>query len=243
MGKCIITYKGKKYSEEQFKEYFNNNKQEFTTYIAKNKDVIDSFKRKMEGIDFVFSQSPELASIGSKAQYLQYLSTIFKTSKVKDIVYHFSNVKIDEPNKEKFSLSANINRRRGFFGISENINPGNNFANVEGTIPHAMLFDIKNPDFGDFSIIPPVVAKDETKDSAIIKQRGGINYYVVFEPEQIHILSSKKDLEMFRNFINFTKSEYAKYGDIQQFRDYIMSKNFAAIEEFLVVNNKIDRKC
>ena len=87
---CIITYKGQKYSEEQFKEYFINNKQEFTTSIAKNKDVIDSFKRKMEGIDFVFSQSPELASIGSKAQYLQYLSTIFKTSKVKDIVYHGS---------------------------------------------------------------------------------------------------------------------------------------------------------
>jgi len=85
---CIITYKGQKYSEEQFKEYFINNKQEFATSIAKNKDVIDSFKRKMEGIDFVFSQSPELASIGSKAQYLQYLSTIFPNSKVKDIVYH-----------------------------------------------------------------------------------------------------------------------------------------------------------
>ena len=96
MGKCIITYKGKKYSEEQFKEYFINNKQEFATSIAKNKDVIDSFKRKMEGIDFVFSQSPELASIGSKAQYLQYLSTIFKTSKVKDIVYHGSLNKIEE---------------------------------------------------------------------------------------------------------------------------------------------------
>ena len=41
---CIITYKGKKYSEEQFKEYFINNKQEFATPIAKNKDVIDSFK-------------------------------------------------------------------------------------------------------------------------------------------------------------------------------------------------------
>jgi hypothetical protein len=36
-------------------------------------------------------------------------------SKVKDIVYHFSTVKIDKPNKEKFTLSANINRRKGFF--------------------------------------------------------------------------------------------------------------------------------
>ena len=88
---CIITYKGNKYTQEQFKEYISNNKKEFSHIIASNKNVIDSFKRKMEGIDFVFSQSPELASIGSKAQYLQYLSTIFKTSKVKDIVYRGSN--------------------------------------------------------------------------------------------------------------------------------------------------------
>ena len=93
---CTISYKGKKYSEEQFKEYFINNKQEFVTSIAKNKDVMDSFKRKMEGINFVFSQSPELASIGNKAQYLQYLSTIFQNSKVKDIVYHGSNQKIEQ---------------------------------------------------------------------------------------------------------------------------------------------------
>ena len=128
-------------------------------------------------------------------------------SHVKDIVYHFSNVKIDKPNKEKFSLSANINRRKGFFGISKNINPGNNFANVEGSIPHAMLFNMKNPDFGDFSILPPVVAKDKTKDSAIIKQRGDINYYSVFEPEQIHILGSEQDIEGFKSYVN-NKSKF-----------------------------------
>lgn len=154
-----------------------------------------------EGVTELFESNSELASIGTPEQYSQYLDTIFPDSKVKDIVYHFSNVKIDKPNKEKFSLSANINRRRGFFGISENINPGNNFANVEGTIPHAMLFDMKNPDFGDFSVIPPVTAKDETKDSAIIKQRGGINYYAVFEPEQIHILGAKQDIEGFKEFV------------------------------------------
>ena len=110
MGKCIITYKGQKYSEEQFKEYFINNKQEFATSIAKNKDVIDSFKRKMEGIDYVFSQSPELASIGTKAQYLQYLSTIFKTSIVKDIVYH------DTTSENKFDVfNSELNNFGGFY--------------------------------------------------------------------------------------------------------------------------------
>jgi len=64
-----------------------------------------------------------------------------------------------------------------------------------------MLFDMKNPDFGDFSIIPPIVAKDDSKDSAIIKQRGDIDYYSVFEPEQIHILGSKQDIEGFKEFV------------------------------------------
>ena len=85
---CIITYKGNKYTQEQFKEYISSNKNEFSHIIASNKNVMASFKKRMEDIDYVFSQSPELASIGTKAQYLQYLSTIFKTSKVKDIVYH-----------------------------------------------------------------------------------------------------------------------------------------------------------
>ena len=379
---CIITYKGKKYSEEQFKEYFINNKQEFATSIVKNKDVIDSFKRKMEGIDFVFSQSPELASIGSKAQYLQYLSTIFKTSKVKDIVYHGTRYNIKN---KKFDISRAGTATRGFknaafftndrkwawerFAFNDALMDGTeegNFliealVNIQNPTTHETVFDFNksveegfienlhgdlnaeiiniiplsrfsangdattkqnqaliNYDRNTYSYninyisgteketkivnlfgreikqeLPKKITKEEFEtslttegrkiytdsinkinsyfnskkddiseakkleksvertpginkgsDSVILKQTNGTTLeYAVFEPEQIHILSSKKDLEMFKNFINFTKSEYAKYGDIQQFRDYIMSKNFASVEEFLVVNNKIDRKC
>lgn len=347
MGKCIIKYKGKKYSEEQFKEYFINNKQEFATSIAKNKDVIDSFKRKMEGIDFVFSQSPELASVGSKAQYLQYLSTIFKTSKVKDIVYHTTPNKFDKFDKAFLQKGiGNTTEGIGFY-FSNRIDSYNEYKSIvniknieqddkniynrkieilekakqllnnylikelnttldldnieyinEGTLPLKVyenypkfkeltdnyfnlknelqsqgesnsmnedgisyeedvlsrvegleanflnvLLDIKNPK--TFNTRQSLKNNDTLKgnDGTITNIGKNDIQYVVFEPEQIHILSSKKDLEMFRNFINFTKSEYAKYGDIQQFKDYIMSKNFAAIEEFLVVNNKIDRKC
>ena len=186
-----------------------------------SKEDIEGFKRYVtntirtnanikEGVNELFRSNPELSKIGNQLQYSNYLNTIFPNSKVQDIVYHFSNVKIDKPNKEKFCLSANINRRKGFFGTNKNINPGNNFANVEGTISHAMLFDMKNPDFGDFSIIPPVVAKDETKDSAIIKQRGDINYYSVFEPEQIHILGNKNDIEGFKKFLGGEKFQTVK---------------------------------
>lgn len=75
MGKCIITYKGKKYSEEQFKEYFINNKQEFATSIAKNKDVIDSFKRKMEGFkDFVQGKQFQKLTQEEKAKTIEQVT-------------------------------------------------------------------------------------------------------------------------------------------------------------------------
>jgi len=300
---CIITYKGQKYSEEQFKEYFINNKQEFATSIAKNKDVIDSFKRKMEGIDYVFSQSPEIASIGSKAQYLQYLSTIFKTSKVKDIVYHFSKDKFKKDFRNtKSALSKESDNSIHFGNLEQAQDREQNierqlFESKWDSTGKKTVYDyskeIYNKEFKELTIdeqaeiiyleqvdkenvlldnlakikegkIYPVllnsrvisIQKDKGLNKFDYSQGDTIKYlneveafwnksysYAVKNPEQIHILSSKKDLEMFRNFINFTKSEYAKYGDIQQFKDYIMSKNFAAIEEFLVVNNKIDRKC
>ena len=299
---CIITYKGQKYSEEQFKEYFINNKQEFATSIAKNKDVIDSFKRKMEGIDYVFSQSPELASIGTKAQYLEYLSTIFPNSKVKDIVYHGTtgnqtnrkskelgifftddkneaniyavNYKGDEFDDSiiqrivyKFGLNPTVEQIKSEIAFFKEMGASeeqiekdakelqNYILNNKGESKQAIL-NIRNPKnltVKDWFDNYENSSKLKTNADGLILKGGkqtdnriydaGENQIVVFEPEQIHILSSKKDLEMFRNFINFTKSEYAKYGDIQQFRDYIMSKNFAAVEEFLVVNNKIDRKC
>lgn len=44
--------------------------------------------RIKEGVDFVFKQHQELAEIGTKEQYSEYLESIFPESKIKDIVYH-----------------------------------------------------------------------------------------------------------------------------------------------------------
>ena len=65
----------------------------------------------------------------------------------------------------------------------------------------------------------------------------------ITNPNNAVKLGSKQDIENFANFVAYENSDFSKIGNINQFRDYIMSKNFAAIEEFLVVNNKIDRKC
>ncbi|NBW14635.1 MAG: hypothetical protein EBR82_42215, partial [Caulobacteraceae bacterium] len=128
---CIITYKGKQYSEQQFKEYFINNKNEFATPISKNKDVIDSFKRKMEAIDGVFKDSPELTNIGTKAQYMQYLSTIFKTSKVKDIVYHGTTSEFDSFSKEVLGKTTKAMSAKEAFFFATNKDAVIRYANPE----------------------------------------------------------------------------------------------------------------
>ncbi|HNK91362.1 MAG TPA: hypothetical protein PKN63_12470, partial [Chitinophagales bacterium] len=201
---CIIKYKGQKYSEEQFKEYFINNKQEFATSIAKNKDVIDSFKRKMEGIDYVFSQSPELASIGTKAQYLQYLSTIFKTSKVKDIVYHgtTSENKFDVFNSELnnfggfyFTKNKKVAQEYGVKGIISailNVQNPLNIVDITSDMPnHTKVtyepFKDNNYDYIDYRTD---FEKDRTYQESVVKSS-----------EQIHILGSKQDIEGFKDFV------------------------------------------
>ena len=299
---CIITYKGNQYSEQEFKNYFNINTSEFIKKVATNKSVINSFKNRIDAINFVFQQAPELENIGTKIQYLQYLSTIFPNSKVKDIVYRGNtgnqtnrkskelgifftddknaaniyavNYKGDEFDDSiiqrivyKFGLNPTVEQIKSEIAFFKEMGASeeqiekdakelqNYILNNKGESKQAIL-NIRNPKnltVKDWFDNYENSSKLKTNADGLILKGGkqtdnriydaGENQIVVFEPEQIHILSSKKDLEMFRNFINFTKSEYAKYGDIQQFRDYIMSKNFAAVEEFLVVNNKIDRKC
>ena len=235
---CIITYKGKKYSEEQFKEYFINNKQEFVTSISKNKDVIDSFKRKMEGIDYVFSQSPELASIGSKAQYLQYLSTIFKTSQAKDILYHRTNNIIEKFDRSKTKSNAfyfNLNPNKGKFKylVSAILNIKKyaalpiNYTSLLGDKNAAITEDdLKKQGYDGaiaFKSLDKFVkinedatvnmTKDISQETNILENnldKKDSNEYVVFEPEQIHILGSKQDIQGFKNFVSFNPSEIKK---------------------------------
>ena len=49
------------------------------------------------GVAEIFQENPELASIGTQEQYSAYLNTIFPDSQVKDIVYHASSEKFENP--------------------------------------------------------------------------------------------------------------------------------------------------
>lgn len=223
---------------------------------ADNYDVIESISKETTqqikpGVQELFESNPELANIGTPEQYSQYLDQIFPDSKVKDIVYHGTNAEFDKFDKSKLKENTETALSKIGFNFVNSRRIASKYGKLKSVILN--IINLKEINIRDIEVPLEVRShyesyyasklKNISEDGVILEFPEGQEEYVVFEPEQIHILSSKKDLEMFKNFINFTKSEYAKYGDVQQFRDYIMSKNFAAVEEFLVVNNKIDRKC
>lgn len=267
-------------------------------------------KPGMEAIDGVFKDSPELASIGTKAQYMQYLSTIFPDSKVRDIVYHGTTSEFDIFDKKVLGKTTKaMSAKEAFFFATnkdaviryanpENITEVLNYEEVlrknfnlkatekvplshndideifKGDEPFMLnmyheMFDNILDDF-DFNsinvkegystvkgwktgneykiyskIIPVVLnikrplvknynnefyrdetyynlqvqAKNENKDSTILKNTYDsrdrwntikADVITVFEPEQIHILGNKQDIEGFKEFVNKSKESETK---------------------------------
>jgi len=166
-----------------------------------------SYIRVKEGVSNVFESSPELADIGSKQQYSAYLDTVFPNSKVKDIVYHGSRgvnkiEKFQFSGIEKFSQAALKEENTGMF-FTDDIYIAATYGDgtYEGT--YKVLLDIKNPIKPKEDVTSVSVKKYIGKHDGVIglePDHPG-NNYVVFEPEQIHILGSQKDIEGFKQFM------------------------------------------
>lgn len=175
--------------------------------------AVNNFKEKF-GEDKVISTEKYLSDLFITPQqkqqalqlYSQYLDTIFPDSKVKEIVYRGT--------PENYPIKK---------GISPSLGEGITFTSDKewarsytenGSAPtlHTVLINIKNP-----IVLEDNIDKlSENKQNAYIKQRNNkvndgvisLNEYLVIEPEQIHILGSKKDIEGFKEFVsNNSKKE------------------------------------
>jgi hypothetical protein len=164
------------------------------------------------GVQELFNSNPELAFIGTAEKYSAYLDSIFPDSKVKDIVYHsrfnVGNIK----NKDRW--------RNGFYsGTKEQADLMADMAESSSDLmtTSALLINMQNPKVTDYTD-RNVEDYKNTNDGFIIKatekdalqligDRDGYNVenfkkeYVVFEPEQIHILGNKQDIEGFKEFV------------------------------------------
>jgi hypothetical protein len=179
----------------------------------------------------IFESNPELASIGTLQQYSNYLSTVFPSSKIKDIVYHAS------PNKiEKF--------RDTMFGTYFSYSP---IKGAYGDIINSALLNVKNP-----LILPKPTDSTEEKitynkeyrnynnpsspydasieSSSVTKE--GIQIKIK-NPEQIYILGSKQDIEGFTQYIKkkslsenqFPKNKSSLNKDlVKEFMKHVMNE-------------------
>lgn len=166
-------------------------------------------------------------------QYSQYLDTIFPDSKVKDIVYHGTTKgKFDKFITE--GSSDNIGKLGAMAGSIEaaNLQKGKQDRPawvrpeewVEPELPkgshlYSLLFSLKNPyiaeSLDDAMTLSRNDLKEKGHDGVIIRgfenDRGRLietgfgDEYIAFEPEQIHILGSKQDIEGFKEFVNSQK--------------------------------------
>ncbi len=168
-----------------------------------------------EGVDFLFEQNPELAQIGTKEQYSEYLDTIFPESKVRDIVYHASPHKIEKFRDGMFGTYFSYSPIQGIYGDSINsvllnvssllTKPQPEDSTEEKVIYDKEYRNYNNPSFskdGDrlYKYDASIEGSTVTKEGVQIKIRNA---------EQIHILGSSQDIGGFKKFVEDHKGSQA----------------------------------
>jgi hypothetical protein len=187
--------------------------EQFPNIIPENK--IEKPKVK-EGVDFVFEQNPELFSIGTPEQYSKYLDVTFPDSQMRKIVYHGTTKIFDNFKKPK---DLDSGRENGiYFTSTHEDEKGAKFysrAATESSTTNKIIpavLNITKLEKVRMSKITDILDGDlenyvdngiDDLYGELIDRDGNyiLNEYAVFEPEQIHILGSKADLDGFKNFV------------------------------------------
>jgi hypothetical protein len=196
--------------------------------------------------------------------YSQYLDSVFPDSKVKDIVYHgtpdgrFDSFDINQAGKNTKQSTQGIyftdSKKTADFYAEGSID-FSQFESLEeyNAVKTAKVFSailnaknlklVDNPQAQDRQGDAVLRTIDKLADNGIVGDIDFAHQYIVFEPEQIYILSSKADIQGFKDYMAFQNSEFAKYGTYEQFRQFIISKSSMQIENRLIETGKIDRVC
>jgi hypothetical protein len=189
-----------------------NQKENSEKIEALKKDIIKIFDGESSiegniksGVERVYIENPELASVGTPEDYSKYLETIFPDSKIKDILYRqdaldLENFKASEETKGIYA-SADIKEVDQYRGRRKA---------GESKI-YSVMFNIKNPKEYQLRYYS-IDLKHTTLTQAISEGNDGIlttgrdgekNIEVaVINPEQTMILGSKQDVEKFKKYMS-----------------------------------------
>tara|TARA_R110000822_G_scaffold152112_5_gene291319 strand:- start:11646 stop:19385 length:7740 start_codon:yes stop_codon:yes gene_type:complete len=164
------------------------------TVVTKKASVVK------EGVSEVFKDNPKLDNIGTEQQYSEYLDSVFPDSKVKDIAYHgtkgYDGSGKEVPKFEKFDKSL-IGKKNGL--RSDDMAKGFYFGSY------------KIADRVGTRILPVILNIEEENNTTVRRNTRDFDtkgdVFVVFEPEQIHILGSKQDIQGFKEFTSQQSSD------------------------------------
>jgi hypothetical protein len=162
------------------------------------------------GVEGLFNENPELASVGTQEQYSAYLDTIFPDSQVKDIVYHGSLENISKFNENQhFGTIDQANLR-----ILRKADDEDRYDDIR---IYSALINVNNSkeveDVGFDWSKEIQKAKKEGFDSLTYFNEGenymgskgnykySDNSYLVFNSENSYILGNKQDIEGFKKFV------------------------------------------
>jgi hypothetical protein len=184
--------------------------------------------------------------------YSQYLNTVFPDSKVKDIVYRneskkkgsvFNNFRKGKENTN-FDTGFYFTTQRGALdwqGWNQIQIDEQELNNEFDNKIFAYVLNTKNPKkesfkqyFENNEEVGFKFFKDDVKkasqenyDSLIatdVKDISNEDQYIVFEPEQIHILGSNQDIEDFKKFMSSSKATTQPAGIADELSVYLSNK-------------------
>ena len=253
---CVINYKNKTYSLEEFKNVLLQE-----PFLVK--EVVNKAQERLKAIQEVFNANPELSKIGDVFSYAIYLDTIFPDSQIKDIVYRADKrTNLDSQTTVDDYTQLNVN---GVFYTTELNYTKNYNKTLKGKI-YPTLLNIVNPaeiktkqdierlgrNKAEFERINKLKYSTNPKDSLIFdntiyktKDKYGEvgKEMVVFEPEQIHILSSKADIEGFKEFVQEEKDDLKPFIDeSNKVGDESINERLKKYEESIKIPNNVKSK-
>lgn len=224
LGKRILDF---------FKELFtkvtnwNNIRPSLIDYYRRiNEGKYANYGQSKEGLEFAYYSNPELATIGSKEQYNEYIRTIFPNSKTPNIYYHGGRKGIETfktPKDFDFKKNKGVHSGTKDYGIyftgdksiAKTYSRGYNKSERQ---IYPVLLDTQEVYktnkffalnlrklFGSKVLNPQSITERDFnttlkgKDSII--WHGEKGEIVVFSPSQVYILGSKTDVKGFRNYM------------------------------------------
>jgi hypothetical protein len=167
----------------------------------------------------IYDNNAELKKAGSFESYMAYIDSIFPESTVKDIVYHGTM-----PGTATATNANSGDTNATFPGYVTYFSTARTYAESLGIkdlvkVVLPAIVNVKNPYYATSPIAdtprgtqftgPRNIKEDMPQHDAVVGSDAGQtigNTVAIFNPEQIHVLGSKKDIANFKSFMSGPKT-------------------------------------